>query len=94
MTHPSDQTPTFHIAYQPASGRWKLFRGKHTHPAIFVTRENAIGYAKFRCPPAGGVIRVRDVDGAIEEIQIEPHGDSMATSTAGTEGLKSAGMRL
>jgi hypothetical protein len=69
------KTPTFHIAYQPKSGRWRLLKGQHTHPAIFLSRENAIGYAEFRCPPEGGVIRVRDETGDIEEIPIEPHGD-------------------
>ena len=75
MTEQKDETPTFHIAYQPESGNWKLFKGEHTHPAIFGTRENAIGYAEFRCPTEGGVIRVRDENGKIEEIPIEPHGD-------------------
>ena len=43
-----DDTLTFHIAFQPKSRRWRLLKGKHTHPAIFTDRTSAIGYAEFR----------------------------------------------
>ena len=67
--------PTFCIAYQPESRNWKLLKGDHTHPAIFAEKQQAISYAEFRCPPEGGVIRVRDEAGEIEEVLIAPHTD-------------------
>ena len=84
---PAMPKPVFRIAHQRKTRLWKLLPNEHTHPALYPELQQAIDYARFRCPPGGGIARIKDQRGNVFERELEPEGQMYGYFENAREGL-------